>query len=78
MKVEGTPYDVMLTSNGYHVMRNTRRPAVTGGAPIMLSVAGPFITREEAVSFAELDDLEELEGEDEGVPDCVLIAMGLA
>jgi hypothetical protein len=29
-------------------------------------------------SFAELDDLEELEGEDEGVPDFVLIALGLA
>lgn len=45
MHVKGTPYEVMLTGNGYFVMRPTSR---SGGAAVMQAVAGPFVAREEA------------------------------
>lgn len=53
MKVEGTQYEVMLSSSGYHVMRRTQRVTVAGGAPVVVSVAGPYETRVEAVDEAK-------------------------
>lgn len=51
-KVEGTVYEVMLTSNGYHVFERTQRSVVAGGAPVLLSVGETYATRAQAEAAA--------------------------
>jgi hypothetical protein len=50
--VDGTPYTITETPRGWVVQRPTTRRAVPDGAPVSLSVAGPYRTRGEALSVA--------------------------